>query len=131
MACIERVGRVTVVATKVAKGQTNKDARQSGPGAFSLDRPIDLVDRERWRLVLHVKKINECKRYGNTLGLHRTNSERFVAMQAPERLLRALGRAAETHVVVNLEKIEPGHEIVAIRSEFLDRFIEMLAALIV
>ena len=53
---VKRVRGITIAAPKIAKGQTDKNARHPRPGALSLDRAIDLINRERRRLALHRKR---------------------------------------------------------------------------
>ena len=52
----ERVSRVAIGATQIARSESHEDARQTGESAFALQTQIDFVDDQRFR---HVQKIGE------------------------------------------------------------------------
>src|SRR5438132_9494543 len=53
---VERVSRVAIRTTQIARGQPHKNAGQSGEGAFALDAQINFVDDER---VAHARNFVE------------------------------------------------------------------------
>jgi hypothetical protein len=44
-ALVKRVFRIAIIAAQIAKRQADKDAWLTRPGALTLDRVIDLVNR--------------------------------------------------------------------------------------